>query len=116
MTRYLYIDIIPEQPVTVKKDPGHENAMGFQQREVIPENIGVGRVELVLQDRTDGVIDGVPNAQQQVSSLPNPWYIVKNFQALKFVVKLINEKEKPARREGAAFKREPLAINLNCVR
>ena len=52
-------------------------------------------LQLPLQKGADGIVDGVPKAQKQVGPFPNSWYVLEDFQALKFVVKLSNEKEKP---------------------
>jgi hypothetical protein len=41
---YLYIDIIPEQPIAIEKDPYHQHAMRLKQRERVPENVGMRRI------------------------------------------------------------------------
>ncbi len=94
MARNLYINIIPEEPVTEKKDGYHQDTMRFEQVERVPENIRVRGFQLPLQKCAYRVIYSIPEAQQQISPLPNPWYIVNKFQAAKFAVKLMNEKEK----------------------
>ena len=98
MAADLYVNIKPEQPVTIKEDPGHQNTMRFEKGQGIPENVGIGGIKLVLQKGTHSIINGIPEAQQQICPLPNLWYVIKNFQALKFGVKLSNQKEKPLTR------------------
>jgi hypothetical protein len=66
---------------------------------VIPENVGIRRFQFPLEERSHRIIHGIPKAQKKISPLPNPWYIVNEIQAAKFVAKLINEKEKPTRAE-----------------
>jgi hypothetical protein len=53
------------------------------------------RFKLPLQKCAHGIIDRIPEAEEQVSPLPDAWYVLYKFQALNFGVKLSNEKEKP---------------------
>lgn len=90
----LDIHIKMEEPVAIEENQRHQNAMRLQEGEGVPENIGVGGLQFILQKGADGIIDRIPETQQQIRSLPNLWYVVKNFQALKFDVKLSNENQK----------------------
>jgi hypothetical protein len=90
----LNVHIVSKEPVAIKKDPCHEDTVGLEQRESIPEDIRVRGLQLVFEDCPYGVVYGVPEAQKQIRSLPDLWYVVKNFQPLIFVTKLSNEKQK----------------------
>ena len=68
--------------------------MRLEKRQCVPEDVSVGRFQFILEESANWIIDGIPEAQQQICSFPDLWYVVKNFQAPKFVVKLSNEKEK----------------------
>jgi hypothetical protein len=98
MTSNLDIDIVLEKPVAIKEDARHQDTVGFKQGECVPENICVRTLNLVFQNGPNGIVYGVPNTQEQVRPLPDLWYVVKNFQALKIVLKLIIGKEKPLNR------------------
>ena|SRR5688500_17969458 len=101
----LYVNIKPEQPVTIKEDPGHQDTMRFEKGQGIPENVGIGGIKLVLQKGTHSIINGIPEAQQQICPLPNLWYVIKNFQALKIWCKVKQSK-------GKAFKQDRVSINI----
>jgi hypothetical protein len=94
----LNVNIVLEQPVAIKENGDDQHTKGLKQIEGIPEDISVRCLQLIFKKCPYRIINGVPEAQQQISPLPNPWYILKDFQSLKFGVKLSNEKEKHSER------------------
>jgi hypothetical protein len=48
VTGDLYINIVPEQPVTVEKDGDDQHTKGLIEIQGIPENISVRRFQLIL--------------------------------------------------------------------
>lgn len=98
MAGYLYVYIIFEQPVAKEEDAYHQDAMRFVHLQGIPEDICIGGLQFPFQECPYRIINGVPEAQEEIGPLPNPWYIVNKIQSAKFAVKLSNEKEKASNR------------------
>ena len=46
----LDIDIKTEKPVTIKEDCGHQNTVRLEKRQCVPENVGVGCFQFILQE------------------------------------------------------------------
>lgn len=70
-----------EKPVAVKKDADDENTKRFKKIERIPEDVGMGSLELPFDKRAYAIVDGVPKAEPQVGTLPGIRNIVYEFQA-----------------------------------
>ncbi len=79
------------QPVRPQKDENNEKAKRFKKKHRIPQDIIGGINELPFDDGTGGEIDKIPQADQAISTFPNPRDIVKDLQKVKnFFLKLIN--------------------------
>ena len=72
--------------------------MRLEQVQCIPEDVGMGCFQFPFQECAHGIVNGIPETEQQVCSFPDFWYVVKYLQAAKFVVKLVNRKEKTLNR------------------
>ena len=96
MAGYLYIHIVSEEPVAIKKDGDNQDTHWLENIQGIQENVSVGSIKFPLQKSTHRIIQCIPGTQEQIRPLPNLWYVVKNFQVKNFSTKLINGKEKPA--------------------
>ena len=63
MTRYLDVDVVVEKKIAVKEDDDDEQAQRFVEVKRIPENISLGVIKFIFQDRTGGVVNSIPEAQ-----------------------------------------------------
>ena len=81
----LEIDAELKQPIRVKENEDYEYAKRFIQIESIPKNIRFGVFKLPFKYSSNGKVNGIPKAQDNVCALPHFWYFIEKIHSGKIL-------------------------------